>query len=400
MNGSADSHDLEHTKFLNRIKKSLYYAKLPVINCLSFPIIEVNSGHTLERLDVGEASRISRNACVSPCALVLALLYIERLKNCNPEYLQQVAPSELFLVSLLVASKFLHDDGEEDEVCNGEWANSGQMSIARINKLEKEFLAAIDWAVAVQDEDFWEKLQQLEKNLAYREVQKRGWCSYTEARYLMNSAQLIAIARTFINVSSICLATYAAGLATLLGSSLVAHLIVQSCLPRTSLDTTKSANLQANLAPTDLASPSMDAQSQDIDNDVLPTFNSSTCGVIARDSCTAAGTDVTSSQWWLHSVTWLPDYRDALGNDHAEITNCANRLLASDANYSFSSLQPRIGTTEETGTPQDYATQEYHRNVDWDEILEMISALLTEGLRTEQLYYENLHRPTELRIYY
>jgi len=65
---------------------------------------EVKSGHTLEKLDVEEASRISRNACVSPCSLVLALLYIERLKNCNPEYLHQIAPSELFLVSLVIYS--------------------------------------------------------------------------------------------------------------------------------------------------------------------------------------------------------------------------------------------------------------------------------------------------------
>lgn len=68
---------------------------------------EVKSGHTLEKLDVEEASRISRNACVSPCSLVLALLYIERLKNCNPEYLLQVAPSELFLVSLVIYGFFI-----------------------------------------------------------------------------------------------------------------------------------------------------------------------------------------------------------------------------------------------------------------------------------------------------
>jgi hypothetical protein len=66
---------------------------------------EVKNGQTLERLDVEEASRISRNACVSPCSLVLALLYLERLKDCNPEYLQRVAPSELFLVSLVC---FIH----------------------------------------------------------------------------------------------------------------------------------------------------------------------------------------------------------------------------------------------------------------------------------------------------
>jgi len=43
----------------------------------------------------------------------------------------------------MVASKFLHDDGEEDEVFNKEWANSGQVTISQMNKLEKDFLAAI-----------------------------------------------------------------------------------------------------------------------------------------------------------------------------------------------------------------------------------------------------------------
>lgn len=61
---------------------------------------EVKSDHTLKKLEVEEASRISEN--VSPCPLVLALLYTERLKNCNREYLQHVTPSELFLVSLVI----------------------------------------------------------------------------------------------------------------------------------------------------------------------------------------------------------------------------------------------------------------------------------------------------------
>jgi hypothetical protein len=62
---------------------------------------EVKSRHSLERLDLEEAAAMSRNACVSPCSLVLALLYLERLKTCNSDYLQRVAPSELFLVSMV-----------------------------------------------------------------------------------------------------------------------------------------------------------------------------------------------------------------------------------------------------------------------------------------------------------
>ena len=47
---------------------------------------------------------------------MLALLYLERLRGSNPGYLDTVSSADLFLVSLMVASKYLHDDGEEDEV--------------------------------------------------------------------------------------------------------------------------------------------------------------------------------------------------------------------------------------------------------------------------------------------
>ncbi|XP_011500478.1 PREDICTED: protein CNPPD1 [Ceratosolen solmsi marchali] len=220
----------KHDEFLNRISKTLYYTKLPVTDCLSLPVTElaaeifteVKNGQTLERLDVEEASRISRNACVSPCSLVLALLYLERLKDCNPEYLQRVAPSELFLVSLMIASKFLHDDGEEDEVFNTEWAKCGNLSIAKMNRLEKDFLKAINWSVYVHNKDFWDRLHRLEKHIAYKEACKRGWFSYTELNTLFNSTQLAELVYTAISISSVCFATYAAGLITLLGSAIVA----------------------------------------------------------------------------------------------------------------------------------------------------------------------------------
>lgn len=43
----------------------------------------------------------------------------------------------------MVASKFLHDDGEEDEVFNDEWAISGGLEVKDMNRLEREFLNAI-----------------------------------------------------------------------------------------------------------------------------------------------------------------------------------------------------------------------------------------------------------------
>lgn len=43
----------------------------------------------------------------------------------------------------MVASKFLNDEGEEDEVINSDWANSAKMDLADLNKLERQFLQAI-----------------------------------------------------------------------------------------------------------------------------------------------------------------------------------------------------------------------------------------------------------------
>ncbi|KAL7293114.1 hypothetical protein TKK_0013267 [Trichogramma kaykai] len=243
---SVDGHDA----FLNRISKTLHYTKLPVPDCLSLPVTElaaeifteVKNGQTLERLDVEEASQISRNACVSPCSLVVALLYLERLKDCNPEYLQKVAPSELFLVSLMVASKFLHDDGEEDEVFNAEWAQSGNLSCTKINRLEKEFLKAIDWSVYVHSQEFWRRLQNLEKDVAFKEAHKRGWFSYTELNTLLNLADVLTMLQTLVNVCSFCIATYTAGLFTLLGAVTVA-----AQLPDTLLNMKQSQSLA--LAP-------------------------------------------------------------------------------------------------------------------------------------------------------
>ncbi|KAM0736403.1 Protein CNPPD1 [Formica fusca] len=410
INGPVNSMDLEHNEFLKRIRKSLYYSKLPKINCLSLPVTELaaeffteaKSSHTLDKLDVEEASRISRNACVSPCSLVLALLYIERLKNCNPEYLQQVAPSELFLVSLMVASKFLHDDGEEDEVFNKEWANSGQVTISRMNKLEKDFLAAINWTVLVQQQDFWEKLQQLEKDVANREVQKRGWCSYTELNCLLNSVQLIAFAQTLINVSSICLATYTVGLVTLVGSTLIAHFVVQSCLPGASLSPGQSANLQTNFMSTDLIDVSMNTRSQKIND------NLSISGSLIRDENVdySAETDddnndIAGWQWWLNSMmTWLPEYC-ILEND-IEFTNSTRRLHITNDKFFNSTQAIKIRKMEKIDKMKDFAPEDYRRNVNWKEALGniIVSIRLIVGNGRANYIMKVVHSSISLNIYY
>ena len=62
---------------------------------------------------------------------------------------------------MMVASKFLHDDGEEDEVFNDEWATSGGMEKKELNELELNFLTAIDWRIYVSLDEYEETTRQL-----------------------------------------------------------------------------------------------------------------------------------------------------------------------------------------------------------------------------------------------
>jgi hypothetical protein len=43
----------------------------------------------------------------------------------------------------LVASKYLHDDGELDSAINSEWAAAYGISIKTINQMEKDYLSAM-----------------------------------------------------------------------------------------------------------------------------------------------------------------------------------------------------------------------------------------------------------------
>merc|ERR1711936_609808 len=224
-----------HDALSDRFCKTLYYGKLPTSDrpSLNFTHVAVNQftssgldalGQKLGRLDMARAADISRQACAGPNSLVLALLYLERLRRRNPDYLTTVSSADLFLVSLMVASKFLHDDGEEDEVFNDEWASSGGIDTKELNRLEVKFLAAMDWRIFVDDAEFQTTLSRLEADIAIREVTARdGDATYSDLTVLGSGEQaahmLSILAQAAIKVTAVCLTTYAAGILTLLGTA-------------------------------------------------------------------------------------------------------------------------------------------------------------------------------------
>lgn len=224
-----------HDALCERVRKSLYYGRLPSSDRPSLPLTQLAvdrfAGVGLERLgrlDMRRAADLARDTCAGPTSLVLALIYLDRLRKSNPDYLSSVSSADLFLVSMMVASKYLHDDGEEDEVFNDEWAASGDMDIKEFNRMELGFLSALDWRIHVDHQEFETVMQEIEKDIALREVSSRGWqTSYTDLCVLTADLPLDHLLRLLtesaLKLTSVCLTAYAASLLTLLGSAALLH---------------------------------------------------------------------------------------------------------------------------------------------------------------------------------
>lgn len=73
------------------------------------------------------------------------MIYLERLRAEEKDFFDAADASDLYLSSLVVASKYLHDDGDEEFVYNDEWAASASMSRQRLNRLELQILAMLVW---------------------------------------------------------------------------------------------------------------------------------------------------------------------------------------------------------------------------------------------------------------
>jgi Cyclin len=130
-----------------RIRKTLYYGpSLKCPNRISRPMAELSAeffsethkNHSLNRLNYTSLGKYNN---VTPCPLLIALIYLDRLNNTDPSFARRITPSELFLVSLMVSTKFYC--GHDEELYISDWAEYGNISAERMMEIELEFLSAM-----------------------------------------------------------------------------------------------------------------------------------------------------------------------------------------------------------------------------------------------------------------
>ncbi|XP_033728512.1 protein CNPPD1-like [Pecten maximus] len=232
-NDSLNGFDEEdHEEFAERLRKTLYYGKTPSTDRPSLPLTEITVEYLQEacprqlgKLDTFTAATTSRQACMSPCSVMMSLLYVQRLKTRNPAYLQQISSSDLFLISVMMASKFLYDEGIDDEVFNDEWAASADLETEEVNEMERQFLSAIDWQLFVRPNEFYDILHDMERRIALRQARERGWFTYTDLMVLSEDPRIAKLA-SFLSqeISKVVLVSsfaYLAGVLTMVGSTLL-----------------------------------------------------------------------------------------------------------------------------------------------------------------------------------
>jgi len=251
-----------HAELSERLRKTLYYGKPPSTERHSLPVTEFAveffqdaAPRELGRLDTFLAAGFSRQACMSPSSLMLSMIYIERLKHKNPEYLQQVSSADLFLISMMVASKYLYDEGIDEEVFNDEWAQSGGIDIDDINELERNFLNAIDWDLFVRAEHWWNTLFSVERELALRKGWEHMFYTYTEAWILSDKytcAALISVLQTITQVALVCSVAYIGCVLSMVGA-----LSSLQCIQRNTPSTAALLTTTASLDLPDLPVPNV-----------------------------------------------------------------------------------------------------------------------------------------------
>ncbi|KAK3082802.1 hypothetical protein FSP39_005713 [Pinctada imbricata] len=222
----------DHEELAERLRKTLYYGQHPKSDRPSLPLTEAAieffqeaAPRKLGRIDPDFAAATVRQACVSPSSVMMGMMYTKSLRHRNPEYLQQITSSDLFLISMMMASKYLYDEGTDDEIFNDEWAASADMETEEINEMERNFLSAIDWNLFIHRREFENVLHDIEKRIALQQGKKRGDFTYTDIWVLLHDPHLILISRQVAGeITKVFLVTslaYIAGILTMVGSTLL-----------------------------------------------------------------------------------------------------------------------------------------------------------------------------------
>jgi hypothetical protein len=246
------------------IKRRVYLPDVDEFRSSSGPLSEIVldsldavTCHRAKPLKEGYVADLTREGGISPCSVILGLLYVHRLSETNPRYLRTMSGKDLFLTAMMIASKYLNDEGENEALTNSEWAEVGCRSKPSLDLMERQFLAAIDWRLYVSLEEYYTFVTGIEGRIALNQYARRGWLTYTDLVTIWDAMDtqraLLTATKHVAKVTCGSAAVYLVLLSTLLTASHALHSTwsPSSPLPTPTTNTTNTSTnpqLQAAVA--------------------------------------------------------------------------------------------------------------------------------------------------------
>lgn len=217
--------------FRKRWQKTFYCGELEpehtplALTELCVEYIQNLAPHKLDHVDLQSASILTSQESVSPSSVMMSMIYAKRLQRKRPDHLKRMSSSDLFFLSMMMASKYLYDEGVDEEVFNDEWAETAGMEKDDVNCMEREFLDAMDWELFIKKDEFDQAVLSVERSIAFREGMKQGWFSYTDLCLLWDDPRFQLIAQNegleWIKVMMVSTVAYVAAVLTMVGSTVL-----------------------------------------------------------------------------------------------------------------------------------------------------------------------------------
>lgn len=206
---------LGYRQVQQRMRRSLNYGTRRM-RSLSLPLSELLVNYfdkyaPYDYMDMDFATSLARESCVDACTFLVAMVYVDRVRNVDKLYFETSDPEEMYLSALVVASKYLHDGGLEEFVYNDEWAASAGRSLKRVNELELQLLDLLSWDIKVDEVEFWRILSEAERWVARETMLRQGFCTYNEAAVLgIDSKILLEILKSLLSIFATLTILYSA----------------------------------------------------------------------------------------------------------------------------------------------------------------------------------------------
>lgn len=205
-----------------RIRRSLNFGgKAP--RSLHLPLTEMmveyfNQASPYDYLKPETSASISSCGFADTCTLVVAMCYLERLRQKEKDAFEAANPTEMYLPALVLASKYLHDSDQEERVADADWADMAGMSKGDLAAREWAFVKAIDWDVRVDEEEFNRRLAIIESWVASDFLSKYSFLTYNELTTLStaNAEKLRSSLHLLISALGLSLMIYSVAVASLL----------------------------------------------------------------------------------------------------------------------------------------------------------------------------------------